>query len=129
MPGNRSFDIQEDQAIGYVEHRDGTRWNQCVQLIRFSSINVSIDLPALSVPAGLVVWSTGIKAPPLVERMRGVVKDKRGFLQTNQQLQILKAPSAGEEPEPLQNVYAMGDCAHIKDHFLPATAQVRVGFF
>lgn len=57
--------------------------------------------------------------------MKGVIKDKRGFLQTNQQLQILKEADEGKEPEPLQDVYAMGDCAHIQDHFLPATAQVR----
>jgi NADH dehydrogenase FAD-containing subunit len=77
------------------------------------------------VPAGLVVWSTGIKAPPLVQRIQGVIKDKRGFLQTNQQLQILReSASAEQEPEAVSNVYAMGDCAHIKDHFLPATAQV-----
>ena len=105
-----------------MEHRDGTRWDQCVQPL--SSVNVRTDLPASSVPAGIVVWSTGIKAPPLVERMRGVAKDKRGFLQTNQQLQIFKESNAHQDPEPLQDVYAMGDCAQIKDHFLPATAQV-----
>ncbi|KAI5453063.1 hypothetical protein NCC49_006092 [Naganishia albida] len=77
------------------------------------------------IPAGLVVWSTGNKAPPLVERINDLAKDKRGYLQTNQQLQVYKQRDAPEqEPVVLENVWAMGDCAQIKDYFLPATAQV-----
>ncbi|KAJ9125711.1 hypothetical protein QFC24_002495 [Naganishia onofrii] len=78
-----------------------------------------------TIRTGLVVWSTGIKVPPIVERIRGIAKDKRGFLQTNEELQLLKEPvSDGPVPAAVENVYAMGDCAQIKDHFLPATAQV-----
>lgn len=57
--------------------------------------------------------------------MKDLAKDKRGYLQTNQQLQVYKQPESPEqEPTVVENVWAMGDCAQIKDHFLPATAQV-----
>jgi NADH dehydrogenase FAD-containing subunit len=76
----------------------------------------------------LVVWSTGNKAPPLVERIKDLAKDKRGYLQTNAELQVYKQPEVPEqEPTVVENVWAMGDCAQIKDHFLPATAQVYSG--
>lgn len=98
--------------------------------VRISSDRRRIEPRAhivLIVPAGLVVWSTGNKAPPLVERINDLAKDKRGYLQTNQQLQVYKQPDAPEqEPVVWENVWAMGDCAQIKDYFLPATAQVSI---
>lgn len=91
--------------------------------------NVTHNNRACIVPAGLVVWSTGNKAPPLVERIKDLAKDERGYLQTNQQLQVYKQPDeSAQEPTALENVWAMGDCAQIKDHFLPATAQVSTVF-
>ncbi|KAJ2961911.1 hypothetical protein NQZ79_g2910 [Umbelopsis isabellina] len=52
------------------------------------------------VPFGMLVWSTGLMQNPLVESCQNALKDERSHR------------------------YAMGDCATIKDHDLPATAQV-----
>jgi len=57
-------------------------------------------------------------------------KDKRGSILTNDQLQVLaKSTADGEAGTALPDVYAMGDCAQIDGHPLPATAQVSKADF
>lgn len=90
------------------------------------------------VPTGLVVWSTGNKASPLNEAIKGLKKDKRNSLLTNDQFQVLVDPlqeTSVEQQQPqqqeqerggrvLENVWAIGDCSQIEGQPLPATAQV-----
>lgn len=88
------------------------------------------------VPTGLVVWSTGNKASPLNEAIKGLKKDKRNSLLTNDQFQVFVDPlqEASVEQQPqqeqerggrvLENVWAIGDCSQIEGQPLPATAQV-----
>lgn len=73
------------------------------------------------VPFGMLVWSTGLMQNPLVESCQNALKDERSHrLVTNGHLQVL----AKDGKSLLPNIYAMGDCATIKDLDLPATAQV-----
>ncbi|CAO3596211.1 unnamed protein product [Absidia cylindrospora] len=73
------------------------------------------------VPYGMLVWSTGLMQNPLVESLQDVAKDERSHrILTNEKLQVLD----NQDKEPYPNVYALGDCATILDHDLPATAQV-----
>ncbi|BFZ60709.1 hypothetical protein YB2330_001752 [Saitoella coloradoensis] len=70
---------------------------------------------------GMMVWATGLHVNPLVEEMKGVLKDKRtGSVLTDDRLRVVD-----EKGEPVEGVYGIGDCAAIKDgEILPATAQV-----
>nr|CAG8525889.1 5762_t:CDS:10 [Entrophospora candida] len=74
------------------------------------------------VPYGMLVWATGITENPLTRSMSDqVMKDgsaKR--LLTDEFLRVLDKESS----YPFDNVFALGDCASIKDYDLPATAQV-----
>ncbi|ORY87934.1 FAD/NAD(P)-binding domain-containing protein [Protomyces lactucae-debilis] len=73
-------------------------------------------------PYGMLVWSTGLMASPLVQLLgkEGLidVDDKTHALLTNGQLQVL------HNGLPRKEVYALGDCATIQGQILPATAQV-----
>jgi NADH dehydrogenase FAD-containing subunit len=71
------------------------------------------------VPAGLVIWSTGLQTNPLVENLDKVSKTKKGLL-TDAALHVLD-----DQGKPMPDAWAIGDCAIIKDGpAMPATAQV-----
>ena len=90
------------------------------------------------VPFGLLVWrwtlhlrkigallilseflSTGLALNPLIRALEGVSKCKKALL-TDGKLRVLDA-----EGKPMQDIWAIGDCAMAKDRSpLPATAQV-----
>ncbi|KAJ3049870.1 hypothetical protein HK097_009146 [Rhizophlyctis rosea] len=71
------------------------------------------------IPFGALVWATGITETPLTKSL-DVTKDKRTQrVITDDFLRLLR-----KDGTPMQDVYALGDCAMIKDHPLPATAQV-----
>ncbi|EXX71296.1 uncharacterized protein OCT59_019397 [Rhizophagus irregularis] len=74
------------------------------------------------VPYGMLVWATGLTDNPLTRSMGNqVVKDKSAKrLLTDGFLRVLDKESF----QPIDNVYALGDCASIQDYDLPATAQV-----
>lgn len=65
------------------------------------------------VPAGLVVWSTGIGPTPFVQALP-FPKDRGGRLTTDAYFAV----------DPERSIFAIGDCATRSDHELPATAQV-----
>ncbi|KAF8610270.1 putative pyridine nucleotide-disulfide oxidoreductase, partial [Ceratobasidium sp. AG-I] len=73
-------------------------------------------------PFGLLVWATGLATNPFVEKMQGVAKEDshaRRIL-TDGKLRVLK-----EDGSVLKDVFALGDCARVKDGpILPTTAQV-----
>ncbi|ORX92029.1 NDE1, mitochondrial external NADH dehydrogenase [Basidiobolus meristosporus CBS 931.73] len=72
-------------------------------------------------PTGLVVWATGLTENPLISAMEGqAAKDNRKRLLTDRHLRVLNP----FDKKPIDNVYALGDCATIEDLELPATAQV-----
>lgn len=77
------------------------------------------DALATKVPAGLVVWSTGLALNPLIQNLEKVSKTKKAIL-TDGTLHLLDA-----EGKPMPDVWAIGDCAMVNDGpVLPATAQV-----
>lgn len=63
-------------------------------------------------PCAMVVWATGIKSRPLVERLRGAIgtniQHNRNAILTDKWLEVKGAPG----------VYAMGDCASIEQEKL-----------
>ncbi|KAI9175764.1 hypothetical protein H9P43_006128 [Blastocladiella emersonii ATCC 22665] len=74
------------------------------------------------VPFGLLVWGTGITQTPLVKSLYPkLLAEDRGLrrLVTDPTLRVLR-----QDGTPIDNVFALGDCATIKDLDLPATAQV-----
>ncbi|KAF9429951.1 hypothetical protein BGZ94_008907 [Podila epigama] len=72
------------------------------------------------IPFGCLVWSTGLTENPLTASLEGkVMKSKSRRILTDPYLRVLDP-----EGNIIPNVYALGDCATIKDHELPQTAQV-----
>ncbi|GJJ71411.1 NADH:ubiquinone reductase (non-electrogenic) [Entomortierella parvispora] len=72
------------------------------------------------IPFGCLVWSTGLTENPLTASLEGkVLKSKSKRILTDEYLRVLDP-----EGKVIPNVYALGDCATIKDHELPQTAQV-----
>ncbi|KAF9287704.1 hypothetical protein BGZ68_001373 [Mortierella alpina] len=72
------------------------------------------------IPFGCLVWSTGLTENPLTAALEGKVsKSKNKRILTDPYLRVLDT-----EGNVIPNVYALGDCATIKDHELPQTAQV-----
>jgi len=62
--------------------------------------------------SALVVWSTGLKPNPLVEKS-GVDTTERGFISVDPQLKTSD-----------QSIFALGDCAHVENHGYSQTATV-----
>ncbi|KAF9081251.1 hypothetical protein BGX23_001098 [Mortierella sp. AD031] len=72
------------------------------------------------VPFGCLVWSTGLTENPMTASLENkVLKSKSKRIMTDPYLRVLD-----NEGKVIPNVYAVGDCATIKDHELPQTAQV-----
>ncbi|KAF8976121.1 hypothetical protein BGZ46_008561 [Entomortierella lignicola] len=72
------------------------------------------------IPFGCLVWATGLTENPLTASLEGkVMKSKKKRILTDAYLRVLDP-----EGKIIPNVYALGDCATIKDHELPQTAQV-----
>jgi NADH dehydrogenase FAD-containing subunit len=76
--------------------------------------------PDGEIPFGMLVWSTGICASPLVKRTTSIAKDdSNSYFLTDDHLRALD-----NNHNPFDNIFAIGDCAQIKDKFLACTAQV-----
>lgn len=54
------------------------------------------------IPADLKIWTAGIKAPDVIEKLEGFEKDNIGRLKVYATLQTYSDP----------NIFALGDCAH-----------------
>ncbi|CAG8618735.1 6862_t:CDS:10, partial [Dentiscutata heterogama] len=74
------------------------------------------------VPYGMLVWATGLTDNPLTRAMgEHIMKDQSAKrLLTDHYFRVLSK----DDGMPINNVYAIGDCATIQDYDLPATAQV-----
>lgn len=70
------------------------------------------------VPYGVLLWSTGLAPNELVKGLN-VSKDRTKRLLTDRTTRLYDL-----DMRPLSNVFAMGDCATVKDYDLPCTAQV-----
>ncbi|CAG8814330.1 4887_t:CDS:10, partial [Gigaspora margarita] len=76
-----------------------------------------------NVPYGMLVWATGLTDNPLTRAMgEYVMKDQsaKRHVPSNNYFRVLSK----DDGMPVNHVYAIGDCASIKDYDLPATAQV-----
>ncbi|KAL8728923.1 MAG: hypothetical protein Q9166_005090 [cf. Caloplaca sp. 2 TL-2023] len=76
------------------------------------------------VPYGMLMWVTGNKAVPLVEKLH-VRKTDKGLVRilTDTHLRVYKSKSSDEIYD---NVFALGDAADIDGESLPTTAEVAV---
>lgn len=92
---NRGIHVRTKVTVVGVEHR------------RFTLSD------GTTMPFGMALWSTGLTSNPLVKSL-DVEKDRLGRIVTDANLRVPSLP----------DVYALGDCAVIKDMDLPATAQV-----
>ncbi|KAI9098330.1 FAD/NAD(P)-binding domain-containing protein [Phlyctochytrium arcticum] len=70
------------------------------------------------IPFGALVWATGLTATPLIRNLP-VTHTKSQKVLTDEYLRVLDT-----ESKPVEDIYALGDCATIKGNELPATAQV-----
>ena len=73
-------------------------------------------------PFGVLIWATGNKASPLVEKLP-VKKPSKGLprILTNRSLNILSSDGS-----PIENAYAMGDAADIEGNSLPTLASIAL---
>ncbi|KAI8910774.1 FAD/NAD-P-binding domain-containing protein [Gorgonomyces haynaldii] len=69
-------------------------------------------------PSHFVVWATGLSPNPLITSL-DLPLDPGKRLYTDAHLRVL-----GKDDQPINNVFALGDCATIKGNILPQTAQV-----
>lgn len=76
------------------------------------------------VPYGMLVWATGNKAVPLVEKL-DARKTERGLVRilTDSHLRVFKS---SKTDQLYDNVFALGDAADINGASLPTTAEVAV---
>lgn len=72
-----------------------------------------------AIPYGILIWATGNKQVPLVDKLDAAKSDKLPRLLTNDALHVLR-----KDGSAMENVYAMGDAADIKGGSLPTTAEV-----
>jgi NADH:ubiquinone reductase (non-electrogenic) len=73
------------------------------------------------IPSGLIVWATGNKEVPLVDKLECKKSEKLPRILTDRQLRVLRPDST-----PFENVFALGDAADIESTPLPTTAEVAV---
>lgn len=66
-----------------------------------------------------LIWATGNKQVELVDKLKVSKSDKVPRILTDDFLQVLDP-----EGKPMDNVFALGDAADIKDSSLPTTAEV-----
>jgi NADH dehydrogenase len=79
------------------------------------------------VPVGCVVWSTGLAPNPfIIKESKGKLQldDKKAKLVVDDYLRAQSIDKIGEAPQPVDDVFAIGDCAGVRGQELPATAQV-----
>ncbi|ESP04189.1 hypothetical protein LOTGIDRAFT_224073 [Lottia gigantea] len=117
--------VESDKILGSFDARLQKHAEKKIQarerfkLVKSSVTEVYNDSVKLQdgtiIPCGLVVWSTGL-APRWFTSHFNVPKNKRGQILTDGCLRVVEDPN--------QCVYAVGDCADIKDRPLPCTAQV-----
>lgn len=93
------------------------------------------------IPTGAVIWSTGLATNPFLSGPLGktfklypgctyspeiAISKTRGSLRVDSRQRVLVAPVDDPQatPSPLEDVFALGDCASLESGALPATAQV-----
>ncbi|KAG2175574.1 hypothetical protein INT43_001221 [Umbelopsis isabellina] len=115
-----SFDSQLSEYALKKFNRKGIQIKTKRHVLEVTKDNLIIDGEG-KVPYGMLVWSTGLMQNPLIESITDLEKDKKSQrLLTDEKLHVLLKDSK----VPLENVYALGDCATIDNLDLPATAQV-----
>jgi NADH:ubiquinone reductase (non-electrogenic) len=108
------------------EHAIGSFSKRNVQVVTDSRIKEvtkhSITTEAEGrMPCGMVLWTAGNKQCPLVDTLDVSKSDKLPRIMTDDYLHVLKPDKTS-----MQDVFALGDAADIKKHFLPTTAEVAI---
>ncbi|XP_022342033.2 uncharacterized protein LOC111135886 [Crassostrea virginica] len=117
VESNQILSSFDESLRKYAENKMKQR--ERFKLVKSSVTEVTADCVRLStgedLPCGLVVWSTGLSPTHFVKSL-GVDKNRNGQILTDEKLHVIG--------DPTNNVYALGDCADIKDNSLPCIAQV-----
>lgn len=93
--------------------------NKSVQKVEAKVITLS---DGSMIPNGITVWSTGNAPIPFVKSLDWAKQDRSGRLLVNSHYACI-GPDKNPK-KPLENVFAIGDCAVGADGPLPPTAQV-----
>ncbi len=111
---------QFDASLGeyairlFKRQRIDIRTKSMVTEIKEDEVELRVVLKeGQEIPCGIVVWSTGIGATPLVQGIEAP-KDNQQRLIVNERLEV----------PGLDGVYAAGDCSVMEGNPLPPTAQV-----
>jgi len=99
----------------YTEKRfkkAGIQVRKNVAVERLSADEASL-VDGSTLPFGLAVWAAGVQPVSLINQLN-LAKNERGLLCTNDFLQL----------PGMQNVFALGDCAAVKEKDYPQTAQL-----
>jgi len=105
-----------DQKLGeyalkrFARAKIDVRTGSMVKLVHERGVTLA---DGTDIPAGLVVWSTGIGATPLVQKLP-FPKDRAQRLMTDAYFSV----------DEDRSIFAIGDCATRQGDELPATAQV-----
>ncbi|KAK9473684.1 pyridine nucleotide-disulfide oxidoreductase-domain-containing protein [Dipodascopsis tothii] len=117
-----SFD---EKLSGYAEEhfrRQQIRVRGSVHVTEVRPNELVLEGGSEVVKYGVLLWSTGLAPSELVANITDVVKDPKGSIVTDEFLRVLRPGPHGTVVD--RNVYALGDCAQIRNGLLPATAQV-----
>ena len=72
-----------------------------------------------TVPVGMIVWATGLAPSEFITNLSCERDTRSGRILTDEKLRLI-----GTEMDVYDNVYALGDCALVRETNLPCTAQV-----
>lgn len=98
--------------------------NHHVQKVTSEAVHTQEDG---EVPVGCVVWSTGLAPNPLLTKaLKGklCLDERSSKIVVDDHLRACSVSEKSSTPCPLDDVFAIGDCAVISGQELPATAQV-----
>lgn len=104
---NKRFDKRITTFAEEKFQRDGIELRTGYRVVKVSDKDVTMkshSMEEVSVPYGMVVWSTGIASRPVIrDFMNEIGQGKRRVLETNEWLRVPQCDT----------VYAIGDCATI----------------
>lgn len=71
------------------------------------------------IPCGTVIWTAGNKQSTIADKLALAKTDKMPRILTDEYLHALN-----ENYEPIPTIFALGDAADVRKHYLPSTAEV-----